>query len=165
MDDVVVLVERELSAQDAEQLTALHAGRDEPVAYHLLLPVDDASRHVHAALGSIARYEMIPPTQALDEETLARLDAELVAEGRAALERSLVLVREAGGRATGELTHGNPVRGLVRAASDRDARQAVVVSGPHALRDLLHVDWTSRARRSLGIPCLRLLEHEDLADA
>lgn len=160
MYDVVVLVERELSTLDAKQVAALHTDRDEPVGYHLLLPVEDATRHVHAALGSIARYEMIPPTRALDEETLARLDAELVAEGRAALERSLELLRGAGRQATGELTHGNPVRGLVRAAADRGARQAVVVTGPHALRDLLHVDWTSRARRSLGIPCLRLMEHE-----
>jgi len=160
MYDVVLLIEQGLSELDARQVASLHDGLDDPVAYHVLLPVDDASSHVHAALGSIARYEMIPPTHALSDDALARLDAELVEEAKAGLARSLTLLRATGRRATGELTHGNPVRGLVRAAADRDAREAIVLTGPHAVRDFLHVDWTSKARRSLGIPCLHLIEHE-----
>ena len=43
--DVVVLVEQELTAGDAERITALHRGITEEtgaeVRYHLLLPVDD----------------------------------------------------------------------------------------------------------------------------
>ena len=35
-----------------------------------------------------------------------------------------------------------------------------MLTAPHAVRDFLHVDWTSQARRALGIPCLHLLEHE-----
>ncbi len=165
MYDVVLLVEKELSDLDARQVLGLHEGLEEesePVAYHLLLPVEDASRHVHAALGSIARYEMIPPTEAVSGEQIARLDAELVDQARRALERSIRrLIAEGGDHtADGELTHGNPVQGLVRAVQQVDAAEAIVLTGPHSVREFLHVDWTSQARRALGIPILHLLEHE-----
>ena len=163
MYDVVLLVEQELSALDAEQVLALHEGlegEDERVTYHVLLPVEEASSRVHAALGSIARYEMIPPTETMSPEALARLDAELVAEAQAGLERSLELLRAGGHHAEGELTHGDPVGVLVRVSHDHDAAEAIVLTGPHAVREFLHTDWTSKARRSLGIPILHLLEHE-----
>ena len=41
--DVVLLVEQALSAADAAQVRSLHEGLDEPVDYHVLLPVEDAA--------------------------------------------------------------------------------------------------------------------------
>lgn len=163
MYDVVLLIEQELSALDADQVLALHEeleADDERVTYHVLLPVEESSTRVHAALGSIARYEMIPPTETMSPEALARLDAELVAAAQAGLQRSLTLLRAGGHQAEGELIHDDPVGGLVRVSNDHDAAEAIVVTGPHAVREFLHVDWTSRARRALGIPILHLLEHE-----
>ncbi len=163
MYDVVLLIEQELSALDAQQVLALHEGlelEDERVSYHVLLPVEEASSHVHAALGSIARHEMTPPADSLTPETLARLDAELVTEAQAGLERSLELLRTGGHVADGELTHGDPVGRLVRVAQDHDAAEVIVLTAPHGVQQFLHTDWTSKARRVLGIPILHLLEHE-----
>ena len=44
--DVVLLVEQALSADDARQVTDLHNDLDEPVTYHVLLPVEDAAARV-----------------------------------------------------------------------------------------------------------------------
>jgi hypothetical protein len=45
--DVVLLVEQPLSRQDATNLRGLHEEIEDPVRYHVLLPVEDASaRHV-----------------------------------------------------------------------------------------------------------------------
>ena len=38
-------------------------------------------------------------------------------------------------------------RALVRAAAGCDAAEAIVLTAPHAVREFLHVDWTSKARR------------------
>ena len=120
--------------------------------YHVVMPVENASAQVHAALGSIARYEMIPPVDAISEDTLARLDAELVAEAKRGLARSLSLLRHAGREAVGELTPASPVRALVKAADGCDAREAIVLTAPHAVRDFLHVDWASQGTTLAGHP-------------
>ena len=160
MYDVVLLIERELTELDARQVTGLHEGIDEPVRYHVVLPVENASAQVHSMLWSMSRYEMVPPLDMLGEDTLARLDAELVAEARDGLTRSVALLRAQGHAAEGELTPSSPVRSLVDACGDCAAREAIVLTAPHAVQDFLHVDWASRARRALGIPLLHLLEHE-----
>ncbi|UMG93491.1 hypothetical protein [Nocardioides sp. TF02-7] len=35
-----------------------------------------------------------------------------------------------------------------------------MLTRPHVVAEFFHVDWTSRARRRLGVPVLHLLEHE-----
>jgi len=162
--DVVLLIEQELTELDARQVTSLHEGIDEPVRYHVVLPVENASAHVHTTLWSMARYEMVPPLDALGEDTLAELDAELVTAARNGLSRSLALLRTTGHAAVGELTPASPVRALEEAAAGCSAREAIVLTAPHAVREFLHVDWASRARRALGIPLLHLLEHETFDD-
>ena len=34
---------------------------------------------------------------------------------------------------------------------------------PHVVAEFFHLDWTSQARRKLGVPVLHLLEHETIA--
>ena len=36
-----------------------------------------------------------------------------------------------------------------------------MLTRPHVVAEFFHVDWTSRARRKLGVPVLHLLEHEN----
>lgn len=50
MYDVAVLAERPLSALDADQVTSLHAGLDEPVRYSVLVPGDAAAGAAGAEL-------------------------------------------------------------------------------------------------------------------
>jgi hypothetical protein len=33
---------------------------------------------------------------------------------------------------------------------------------PHVVQEFLHMDWTHKARRRLGVPVLHLVEHEPL---
>ena len=42
-----------------------------------------------------------------------------------------------------------------------DAREAIILTRPHVVAEFFHVDWTSRARRKLGVPVLHLIEHEN----
>ena len=42
-----------------------------------------------------------------------------------------------------------------------DAREVIILTRPHVVAEFFHVDWTSRARRKIGVPVLHLLEHEN----
>ena len=58
--DVVLLVEKALTAADARQVRRLHEGiDDDEVVYHVLLPLEDAAARIESAMGSLARGEVI----------------------------------------------------------------------------------------------------------
>ena len=42
-----------------------------------------------------------------------------------------------------------------------DGREAIILTRPHIVSEFFHLDWTSKARRRLGVPILHLLEHEN----
>ncbi len=56
---VVLLVEQALTAADARQVRSLHEGLDEPVVYHVLLPIEDAAARIEASMGSLAAGEVL----------------------------------------------------------------------------------------------------------
>ncbi|MCH1865884.1 hypothetical protein [Nocardioides sp. CFH 31398] len=165
--DVVVLVEQELSAGDAERIAALHRGITEEtgavVRYHLLLPVDDAAAAVHAAMGSMASQDALaapaPPPQ-----DLAEVDGALREEAQRRLGASLDAMAGAGAQAAGATVPGPPVDALRSTVSAVGAREAVVITERHVVAEFLSVDWASRAQRHLGIPVLHLVEHETFAE-
>ena len=41
-----------------------------------------------------------------------------------------------------------------------DGREAIILTRPHLVSEFFHRDWSSRARRAIGVPVLHLLEHE-----
>ena len=49
--DVVLLVEQAMSAADAQQVRSLHTEIEDPVVYHVLLPLEDAAARVEAYVG------------------------------------------------------------------------------------------------------------------
>ena len=55
--DVVLLVEQALSGADALRVRSLHEGLDDPVTYHVLMPVEDAAARVEAALTALPTTE------------------------------------------------------------------------------------------------------------
>ena len=57
--DVVLLVEQALSPADAARVRSLHEELEDPVTYHVLLPVDDAAARVEAAMGSLPSSELL----------------------------------------------------------------------------------------------------------
>ena len=78
----------------------------------------------------------------------------------AELQQTLAALRAAGGDATGKVTSEPPVEALAALVSAVDAREAIILTRPHIVAEFFHVDWTSRARRKLGVPVLHLIEHE-----
>jgi hypothetical protein len=153
---VVLLIERELTEFDARQVVALHESVPQSVRYRVLLPADDAARRVQGAVGSMASDDR--DDRSRSPSGSASPDADSAAQQ--AVDRSVAVLQAAGRPAAGRATGDDPVDALAEEVRASSAAEAIVLTAPHAVRELLHVDWASRARRVLGIPTLHLLEHE-----
>jgi len=161
---VVLLVEQALTAADAAQVRSLHEGFDQPVVYHVLMPLEDAAARIESAMGSLSAGEV------LTSPTLAMNDVDLEAVRRDCQERSnddlaatLTALRAAGATATaeGRVCGEPPIDALAAEVARVDAGEAIILTRPHVVAEFFHVDWTSKARRKIGVPVLHLLEHEN----
>ncbi len=160
--DVILLVEQPFTATDAANVRGLHEDIEERVRYHVLLPVEDASARVESAMGSLATGEVLAtPAVAVDDADFEGLRKELLATCRAGVEATVRIIEAAGGLAEGEPVTSDPIRALVDKVAELDAREVIILTRPHVVSEFFHVDWTSRARRKLGVPVLHLLEHEN----
>ncbi|MEV4264199.1 hypothetical protein [Kribbella sp. NPDC049584] len=170
MYDVLILVEEELSVADAERLVELYAGAPGRVKFHLIFPCEDAQAQVEASLTNLAGPELFGvATQryavgADDEVRAAAEDAQLAIDAQAteALQRSVGRLRSFDREADGVITRKHPVDELVEYIERVNGQEVVVLTRPHVIAELLHVDWSAQARRHLGVPVLHLLElHQD----
>ena len=160
--DVVLLVEQALTAQDAAQVRSLHEEIEEPVLYHLLVPVEDSAARIEAGMGSLATGEVLTaPALLSDPEALQELQNDLLDAARKAVKASVAAIEGAGGKAVGDLLSVDPIQGLAGKVTEVDAREAIILTRPHVVSEFFHLDWTSRARRKLGVPVLHLIEHEN----
>jgi hypothetical protein len=160
--DVVLLVEQPLSRQDATNLRGLHEEIEDPVRYHVLLPVEDASARVESAMGALGTGEVLTtPAVSVGEDDMAELRRELLDTCRAGVEATVAVIVAAGGRAVGVPVTSDPIHALVSKVAEVDAREVIILTRPHVVAEFFHVDWTSKARRKLGVPVLHLLEHEN----
>jgi hypothetical protein len=162
MYQVVLLIEKPLSDVDARQIAGLYTIGAEPTHVHVLLPVEDASARVESALGSIATSEILA-TSALNfpEVDLEKIQREIAERSQAALDQSVDALLRYGCYADGEVTTADPVEALAAAVQARGASEVVILTRPHLVAEFFHFDWTSKARRRLGVPCLHLIEHKD----
>jgi hypothetical protein len=159
--DVVLLVEQELSRQDAEQVRSLHNEIADQVIYHVLTPLEDAAARVEASVGMLGAGDvMSAPALAMTEEELAAVREECRDRSDHALTTTLSALSAAGATARGAVTGQPPVEALAAKVAEVGAREAIILTRPHVVAEFFHVDWTSRARRKLGVPVLHLLEHE-----
>lgn len=157
----VLLVERALSAGDAQRLVSLHEGLDQPVVYHLLMPLEDAAARVEASMGSLAGSEMVAsPIAPVDTSELEAVEASIQRQTDRDLAISMAALKAAGAQADGVIVDEPPVDALAAAVSRYDAEEAIILTAPHVVAEFFHLDWTSKARRHLGVPVLHLLEHE-----
>ena len=162
MYDVVVLVEQPVTDWDARQITALHHDSAEPVHYHVLLPIEDAAARVEATVGSLATSEMMGTTALyLDETDFEQLDQEVKEAGARALQESIEAFQRVGADADGELTADDPLDRLGAVVRQRDTAEVVILTRPHLVAEMLHIDWTNRARRKLSVPILHLVGQEE----
>ena len=159
--DVVLLIEQPLSGQDARQVRGLHEDFDEHVRYHVLLPVEDAAARVESAMGSLAASEVLAsPALVMDEADLENVQHELLENARRDLSACLGRLSELGADAVGEIVSIDPIDALAAKVSQVDGREAIILTRPHVVSEFFHMDWTSRARRKIGVPVLHLLERE-----
>jgi hypothetical protein len=163
--DVVLLVEQELSELDARQVCSLHEEVEEPVRYHLIMPVEDAAARVESGVGSLGAGEVLAaPALAMSSESVEEMQQDLLAKCRAAVDASVALLTAEGATAAGTPIAAGPIEALAAKVAEVDAREAIILTRPHVVAEFFHVDWTSRARRKLGVPVLHLLEHETFAE-
>ncbi len=160
--DVVLLVEQALSAADALQVRSLHAEIEDAVVYHVLIPLEDAAARIEASLGTLGAGDlMATPALAMNDVDLEALRRECEENSSAELKQTLAAMTAAGGKATGKVTSEPPVEALAALVNAVDAREAIILTRSHVVAEFFHVDWTSRARRKLGVPVLHLIEHEN----
>jgi hypothetical protein len=160
--DVVLLLEQPLSRQDALQVRGLHEEVEDAVRYHLLLPVEDAAARVESAMGSIAASEVLAsPALVMDTENLQEVQRELLEQARADVTASIDRLASVGGDAVGEVVNIDQIEALAAKVADVGAAEAIILTRPHVVAEFFHLDWTSRARRKVGVPVLHLLEHEN----
>ena len=160
--DVVLLVEQALSSADAQQVRSLHSEIEDRVVYHVLLPLEDAAARIEASMGTLGAGDlMAAPALAMNDVDIEALRKECEDTSNAELAQTLAAIRAAGGEATGRVTSEPPVDALAALVSAVDAREAIILTRPHVVAEFFHVDWTSRARRKLGVPVLHLIEHEN----
>lgn len=159
--DVVLLVEEALSPTDAAQVRSLHVEIEDQVVYHVLLPLEDAAARVEASLGTLGAGDlMAAPALAMTDVDIEALRRECQETSSAELKQTLAALAAAGAKATGSVTAEPPVDALSAKVTELDAREAIILTRPHIVAEFFHVDWTSRARRKLGVPVLHLIGHE-----
>jgi hypothetical protein len=160
--DVVLLVEQPLSASDAARVRGLHEEVEEQVRYHVLLPVEDAAARVESAMGSIAASEVLAsPALVMDSESVAEVQRELLDKARTECSGCVDKLARIGADVSGEVVSLEPVEALAAKVAEVHAAEAIILTRKHVIAEFFHVDWTSRARRRLGVPTLHLLEHEN----
>src|SRR5690242_12558193 len=102
--DVVLLVEQALSAQDAVQVRSLHEEIEDPVLYHVLVPVEDTAARIEAGLGTLGSGEVLTaPALLTDPETLEEIQNDVLDAARSAVKASVAAIEAAGGKAVGDL--------------------------------------------------------------
>lgn len=176
--DVVVLIEREMSEGDARRVAALHARYEDPVDYHLLVSSHPESGFggPMALLGStfadvagmtastpvhgnamFASVRTPPPAPSLPTATLADPAVDLAS----VIEHSSRQLRAASGYPVHvSITHGEVLLALMSLVKTTKSHEVVVVAWPETAASFLCSDWTTKARKVLKVPRVRILEHD-----
>ena len=158
--DVVVLAEHEISVADAEQIHGLHAEIGDQVVYHVLIPSEDAAARLETSMGTLGAGDVFAAPLVAGEVDVQKIGEEVREEAERQLAISLENLGSGAFTADGRVTTAAPVDALAAAVKAEKASEAIVLTSPHLVAEFFHVDWTSRARRKLGVPVLHLLEHE-----
>ncbi|TCC55084.1 hypothetical protein E0H73_36405 [Kribbella pittospori] len=162
--DVVVLIEREMSEGDARRVAALHARYEESVDYHLLVSSQPESGFGGplALLG--ATFDDVAglpgPAVARAASTTTTLADPLFDLG-SVIEHSSRHLRGASGYPVNvSITHGEVLLALKTLVKTTNSHEVVVVAWPETAARFLCSDWTTRARKTLKVPRVRILEHD-----
>ena len=162
MYEVVVLAERALADVDARVLRDLFRDTPERTHVHLLLPAEEGAGRVEGLLSVLSTGRgPVDPLGAEPPGPVAVGRIEAGDESAAELARSLDLLRLHGLDADGETVPHDPLSVLDSVVASRGSNEVVIMTRTHIVAETLHTDWTSRARRELGVPVLHLLEQAE----
>lgn len=167
MYNVVILAEQAMTAGDAHEVVSLHDAIEEARHYHVIIPGDDAQQRVETALQTLGSDSASRPA------AVAAATHDVPAAGQRAandgavdpvdpVAASVTAIRSRGVEASGEYSAADPIDDLDRVVARQRAAEVIVMTRPHVVAELLHLDWASKARRRIGVPVLHLLEHEPL---
>ncbi|NVM95114.1 hypothetical protein [Arthrobacter wenxiniae] len=151
-DVIIILTEEPLGPGDAANITELYSPGDD-VELLLLVPADTRR---HLLVDVIDQLTMLDVPAALREFREKPDAATVRATAEETLQASLAVLLASGAKATGRVAEGDAVSSLVAQVTDSGARQAVVVTRPHAVADTFRQDWAHQAQRKLGLPVLHL---------
>jgi hypothetical protein len=113
--DVVLLVEQALTPADAKQVRSLHSEIEDPVVYHVLLPLEDAAARIEASLGTLGAGDlMAAPALAMNDVDIEALRRECEEHSSSDLQQTLIALRDAGGTAHGKVTSAGRRAGRAR---------------------------------------------------
>lgn len=165
MYNVVVLAEQPLSSGDAAEVVSLHEALDDQRHYHVLIPCENAAARVETTLGALAATEVLaaPPVLNADLD-IDQAQHDIDEHARHDLDASVAALRKLGQQATGEFSSADPIDALDQAVREQSAAEVIVMTRPHVVQEFLHLDWTSKARRRLGVPILHLIEHQPIEE-
>ncbi|HEY4570380.1 MAG TPA: hypothetical protein VIH10_12970 [Kribbella sp.] len=177
--DVVVLIEREMSEGDARRVAALHARHEDAVEYHLLVSshpdngfggpmallgstfadvagLTGSASVVGSATGPSARVDAPAPRR-----TPTTALADPAVDLASVIEHSSRRLRTASGRPVHvSITHGEVLLALMQMVKTTGCQEVVVVAWPETAASFLCSDWTTKARKVLKVPRVRILEHD-----
>ncbi len=160
---VVLLVEQELGALDAAQVRALHDEIEDRVVYHVLIPLEDAAARIEASMGSLSAGEMLAsPAMTMRDVDLDAVRKDCKDRSDRELKATMTALEAAGATVgTGTVIAEPPIDALASKVTEVDGREAIILTRSHVVSEFFHLDWTSRARRKIGVPVLHLLEREN----
>ncbi|HET7415947.1 MAG TPA: hypothetical protein VFI97_09655 [Arthrobacter sp.] len=151
-DSIVVLTEEPLIGADIRNLVSFHEGMDR--AFFLLVP-GDTERHL--IVDFLDQLSLLHFGKAFRDLAAKQPDTgQRRLQADATLKISIEAMQSAGLTAEGAIADSNPVHSLVRKVQQLDAREAIVITRPHAVEDTFHTDWASKAQEELGLPVLHL---------
>jgi hypothetical protein len=104
---------------------------------------------------------MVSPALPISVEDLETAQEVTEEQSASDLASTLAALTAAGATAEGEVVDDDPIDALAAAVARLDAGEAIILTRSHVVAEFFHVDWTSRARRRIGVPLLHLLEHEN----
>lgn len=151
-DTIIILTETPLGEVDVENISGL-ISETEQTELIVLVP-DDVRRNL--LVDVIDQLSLLDIPAALKEFGGRESKEEAKQRAESTLQTSLAALESTGVTVSGQVFEGDAVSGLVAEVEARSARQAVVVTEPHALEDTFHTDWATRAQDKLGLPVLHL---------
>lgn len=148
----ILLIEQELVSADVQFVTSLH---DDKTRFVVLMQPRATENRLLRAVDDIALGELNHAVREVEEP----VGEEARSLAVRALERSVRSLRAAGSESMGQLVDGHPLTVLRSVVEETRADEVIVLTAPHLVEELLHLDWGNRARGKVDVPVLKLYAH------